>query len=143
LEHIPLRNTPLLAGIILDSNMMDSEKRQMVINHIGQFSDASCGATWRPTPTCPSQCPYSPTSSGIDHWNALMHVVGYVWNTIDYGLTYSCKGDLSPLRYTDTDYGGCCDTCWSTSGYVFMIAGGPVTWSSKQQSISNRVWWHY
>ena len=26
---------------------------------------------------------------GIDHWNALMHVVGYIKNTLDYGLTYS------------------------------------------------------
>ena len=34
----------------------------------------------------------------------------------------------------DADYGGCRDTCWSTSGYVFIMAGGPVTWSSKRQT---------
>jgi hypothetical protein len=40
---------------------------------------------------------------GIEHWNALMHVVGYVKNTIDYGLTYSRDGDLSPVGYADAN----------------------------------------
>jgi hypothetical protein len=32
---------------------------------------------------------------GIDHWNTLMHVIGYIRNTIDFGLTYSHDSDLS------------------------------------------------
>jgi hypothetical protein len=34
----------------------------------------------------------------------------------------------------DADYGGCRDTRRSTSGYVFLMAGAPVTWSSKRQT---------
>ena len=68
---------------------------------------------------------------GIEHWNALMHVIGYIKNTLGYGLTYSQDGDLSPWAYVDADYGGCWDTRQSTSGYVFIMASGPVTWSSK------------
>ena len=34
----------------------------------------------------------------------------------------------------DADYGGCRDTRRSTSGYVFTMSGGPVTWSSKRQA---------
>lgn len=71
---------------------------------------------------------------GMEHWNALMHVMGYIKNTIDYGLTYSHNAELSPHAFVDADYGGCRDTCHSTSGYVFMMAGGPVTWSSKRQA---------
>ena len=71
---------------------------------------------------------------GINHWNALMHVVGYVKNTLDLGLTYSRDADLTPLAYVDADYGGCRDTKRSTSGYIFTMAGGPVTWSSKRQA---------
>ena len=26
---------------------------------------------------------------GVEHWNALMHIIGYIKNTLDYGLTYS------------------------------------------------------
>ena len=34
----------------------------------------------------------------------------------------------------DADYRGCQDTCHLTSGYVFIMASGPVTWSSKHQA---------
>jgi len=71
---------------------------------------------------------------GIDHWKALMHVVGYIKNTLDYGLTYRRDADLTPTAFVDADYGGCRDTRRSTSGYVFLMAGAPVTWSSKRQS---------
>ena len=47
---------------------------------------------------------------GIDHWNALMHVMGYIKNTINHGLTYSREFDISPIAYIDVDYGGCQDT---------------------------------
>jgi len=70
----------------------------------------------------------------IEHWNALMHVIGYIKNTLDYGLIYSRDYDITPLAYVDADYGGCRDTRRSTSGYVFTMAGGPVTWSSKRQA---------
>ena len=69
----------------------------------------------------------------IEHWKALMHVVGYVKNTLDFGLTYSRDADLFPHAFVDADYGGCRDTRRSTSGYVFIMAGSPVTWSSKRQ----------
>jgi hypothetical protein len=140
LEHVTLRNTPLPTGIILDNNMSpktDSEKAQMadkpyrpilgcvMWGHLATRPDLSFAV---------SLLSRFQANPGIDHWNALMHVVGYVRNTIDYGLTYSRDGDLSPLGYADADYGGCRDTRRSTSGYVFMMAGGPVTWSSKRQS---------
>ena len=72
---------------------------------------------------------------GIEHWKGLLHVIGYIRNTMDYGLTYSRDSDLTPLAYVDADYGGCRDTRRSTSGYVFTMSGGPVTWSSKRQAM--------
>jgi hypothetical protein len=71
---------------------------------------------------------------GLDHWSALLHVVGYIKNTLDYGLSYSRDYDLSPHAFVDADYGGCRDTRRSTSGYVFTMCGGPVAWSSKRQA---------
>ena len=47
---------------------------------------------------------------------------------------YQDTGDISPIAFVDADYGGCRDTCCSTSGYIFLMAGGPVTWSSKHQA---------
>ena len=60
--------------------------------------------------------------------------IGYIKNTIDYGLTYTRGNGLSPYAYVDADYGGCRDTRRLTSSYVFMMAGGPVAWSSKRQA---------
>src|ERR1700678_2092181 len=74
------------------------------------------------------------SNPGIEHWNALMHIIGYIKNTMDYGLTYTRGHGLSPHAYVDADFGGCKDTRCSTSGYVFMMAGGPVAWSSKRQA---------
>jgi hypothetical protein len=74
------------------------------------------------------------SNPGKDHWNALMHVIGYIKNTLDFGLTYSRDYELSPYAFVDSDYGGCRDTQRSTSDYVFIMAGGAVSWSSKRQA---------
>jgi hypothetical protein len=71
---------------------------------------------------------------GIEHWNALMHTIGYIKNMLNYRLTYSCNNEVTPHAYVDVDYGGCCDTCWSTSGYIFIMTVGAITWSSKRQA---------
>ncbi len=38
-------------------------------------------------------------------------------------------------RYSVVSHTGCWDTKRSTSGYVFIMSGGPVTWSSKRQAM--------
>jgi hypothetical protein len=63
-----------------------------------------------------------------------MHVIGYIKNTLDYGLTYSHDTKLPPHAFVDADYGSCRDTRQSTSGHVFLMAGKLVTWSSKRQT---------
>ena len=95
---------------------------------------------WGQLATCPdlsfsvSLLAHFQANLGVEHWNVLLHIVGYIKNTLDYGLTYSCDFDISPTAFVDADYGGCRDTRQSTLGYVFMMAGGPVTWSSKRQA---------
>lgn len=140
LEHIPPRNTPLPTGITLDSNMSpktDSEREQM---HGKPYRAVLGSVMWGQLATRPdlsftvSLLARFQSNPGIDHWNALMHTVGYIKNTMDYGLTYYRDSDLSPIAYVDADYGGCKDTRRSTSGYVFIMAGGAVTWSSKRQT---------
>ena len=140
LAHITPRNTPLPTGIVLDNNMSpktDSEKKDMATK---QFRPILGSVMWGQLATRPdlsfavSLLSRFQANPGIEHWNALMHVIGYIKNTIDYSLTYSQDADLSPLAFVDADYGECRDTRRSTSGYVFTMAGGPVTWSSKRQA---------
>jgi len=50
-----------------------------------------------------------------------------------HGLMH-CKNKTDKLTcYSDADYAGDCTTRKSTSGYVSLLAGGPVVWSSCRQ----------
>jgi hypothetical protein len=66
------------------------------------------------------------------HWLAVQQIFRYLRGTIDHKLVYS--GNLSPLvGYTDSDWAGDTDTRRSTSGYIFNLGSGAITWSSKRQ----------
>ena len=47
------------------------------------------------------------------------------------------KRDASVEGYTDADYAGDLDKRRSTSGYIFMFAGGDVSWRSRLQSCTS------
>ncbi|SJL02703.1 uncharacterized protein ARMOST_06038 [Armillaria ostoyae] len=71
------------------------------------------------------------------HWNRAMHVLGYLKGTLDYKITYrrgSSEDDgLTPIGFVDSSHGDDRTTGKSTMGYVFTMAGGPVSWSSRAQ----------
>ncbi|KAJ5471387.1 hypothetical protein N7530_008744 [Penicillium desertorum] len=66
------------------------------------------------------------------HQVALQRLLRYVKATQYHRITYR-SGQL--IRYTDADFGGSVVTngAYSTSGYVFQLAGAPVSWSCKRQ----------
>jgi hypothetical protein len=147
LTHITPRNTPLPIGIVLDNSMSPKTDSERMMMNDKPYCPVLGSVMWGQLATRPdlsfsvSLLARFQANPGINNWNALMHVIGYIKNTIDYGLTYSRGFDLTPTAFADVDYGGCKDTRRSTSGYVFMIAGAPVAWSSKlwpcQQSKQN------
>jgi hypothetical protein len=50
-------------------------------------------------------------------------------------LTYERSDSLEIVGYSDSDFTGCLDTDRSTSGYVFKLAGGAISWSSFKQTV--------
>lgn len=65
-------------------------------------------------------------------WNRGLRVVAYLLHTKDKELVLG--GQYSPLvAHSDADWGGCEATGRSTSGYITMFCGSPVTWSSRRQ----------
>jgi hypothetical protein len=50
-------------------------------------------------------------------------------------LTYERSGSLEIVCYSDSDFAGCLDTDISTSGYVFKLTGGAISWSSSKQTV--------
>ena len=72
------------------------------------------------------------SAPGRSHWNAVKRILRYLKGTVNYALEY--KGtDSTLIGYSDADWGGNLDDRRSTTGYVFSIAGGAVSWSSKKQ----------
>ena len=50
-------------------------------------------------------------------------------------LTYKRSSHLEVVGYSDSDYAGCVDSRKSTFGYMFLLAGGAVSWKSGKQSV--------
>jgi hypothetical protein len=71
-----------------------------------------------------------------EHWCTLTHVLRYLSGTINMGLVYPTHaGDVNPHIYTDSAYADCPDTRKSHSGFVTIIGGGAVSWSSHKQAV--------
>jgi hypothetical protein len=71
-------------------------------------------------------------SPSLVHWQAAKGVLRYLSGTDDCGITYG-PNKSGLIGYCDADYAGDIDTRRSTSGYVFVLNGGAITWQSKRQ----------
>ena len=60
----------------------------------------------------------------------------YLQGTKDYMLTFWRTDNLEVADYSDIDFAGCKNTKRSTSGYIFMLANGHISWKSHKQSLT-------
>ena len=91
------------------------------------------------------------SNPGLVHWKALLRVLGYLYVTKDCCIKYERNPDVTdgidaqgysrgflPLTeldaYVDANFAGDVDTRRSSTGYVFKILGGPVSWQSRMQT---------
>lgn len=70
------------------------------------------------------------------HWTAVKHILRYLKGTLDLGITYRGDGTNKLQGFCDSDYAGDQETRKSTSGFIFILNGGAVSWSSKLQRIT-------
>ena len=73
------------------------------------------------------------SNPGLKHWQAVKHILKYLRRTRDYMLVYHSK-DLIPIGYTDSDFQLDLDFRKSTSGCVFTLGGGAISWRRVKQS---------
>ena len=59
----------------------------------------------------------------------------YLQRTKDFILTYRRSDHLEIMGYFEFDFDGCLDSRRSTFGYIFMLAGGDISWKSVKQSL--------
>jgi hypothetical protein len=72
---------------------------------------------------------------GIAHWQALKRVLRYLKGTLEFGPIYGGGISESLIGFSDADWAGDTDGRKSTSGYMFLLSGGPVSWRSRRQPI--------
>eukprot|EP00253_Pinus_taeda_P003125 PITA_03125 len=68
------------------------------------------------------------------HWQAVKRILRYFNGTKQYGILYTTTSDFRLVGYTDNDWAGSVDDRKSTSGYVFHLGSGAISWASKKQS---------
>ena len=66
------------------------------------------------------------------HWQAAKGLLRYVAFTREHGIVYGTELNLV-IGYCDADYAYDLDTRRSTTGFVFILHGGAITWLSKRQ----------
>ncbi|RVW48110.1 Retrovirus-related Pol polyprotein from transposon TNT 1-94 [Vitis vinifera] len=79
---------------------------------------------------------YASTVGSLDHWKAAKKMMRYLQGTKDYKLIYRRTNNLKVVGYSDSDFAGCVDSCKSTSGYIFILAGGVISWKSVKQTLT-------
>lgn len=62
-------------------------------------------------------------------------VLRYLKGTLEFGVFYGRSSKLDLLGYTDSDYARDMNDRKSTSGYVFLLNGAAICWSSRKQDI--------
>lgn len=71
----------------------------------------------------------------IKHWEAAKRVLKYLSGTIDYGIKFDTNQPLELIAYSDADWANDKTTRKSVSGIIILLAGGPVIFRSKTQSL--------
>jgi hypothetical protein len=69
------------------------------------------------------------------HWKAAIHCLKYLSGTPDLALHYAKDKGSTLIGFSDSDFAGCKGTRKSTTGFIFTLAGGPISWKIKKQEV--------
>ena len=159
LQDVKPANTPLSPGIRLtqdDCPITDEEKADMAnvpyASLVGALMYVAIGT--RPDIAfAVGALSRFLSNPGRRHWSEAKRVLSYLKGTSSYAIRYHSDGssagevvgysrgvgmrttDVSIEGFCDSDWAGCIDTRRSTSGFVWMMNGGAVSWRSKLQTI--------
>ena len=70
---------------------------------------------------------------GHQHTEAVKTILQYLKGSNKRGITYGGQSKLLVKGYSNSDWVGDKESRKSTSGFIFMLNGGPVSWCSKRQ----------
>lgn len=70
---------------------------------------------------------------GAAHVEAVKRIMKYIKGTLNTGILYESNVKFDFVGYSDADHAGDTETRKSTSGYVFHIGSGVISWASMRQ----------
>jgi hypothetical protein len=72
------------------------------------------------------------SKAGPSYWMAMKRIMRYLKGTLDLKLCLGGK-DVRLRGYYDADWGGDANERHSTTGYVFFVGVGAISWNCKKQ----------
>ena len=78
------------------------------------------------------------SSSTVDNWAVVQHILCYLKGALGRGILYSNHGHSRVECFTDADWAGSKEDRRSTSGYCVFVGGNLVSWKSKKQGVVSR-----
>ena len=69
---------------------------------------------------------------GVQHWEAMERLVGYIRGKEKHELVIKRPRELSVISYGDSSYADCKDTRRSSTGDLHTIGGGLVSWRAQK-----------
>lgn len=133
--------TPHAVGVYLNSSMSPSTPDEITRMKQVPYRELVGSLNYIATMTRPDistavgvLCRFG-ANPGPLHWNAAKRILKYLSGTQTYGIKYSksTNGCNQVVGYSDSDWAGDPETRRSTSGFVFCLANGPISWNSKRQ----------
>jgi hypothetical protein len=76
------------------------------------------------------------SNPGTKHWKDTKKTLWYLQGIKHYMLTYKKTDNIEVIDYLDSDFAGYADSQKSTSGYVFTLANGVMSWKSSKQRLT-------
>ena len=76
-------------------------------------------------------------NSGKEHWKAVVWILMYLNDTINYGLIYGTDGmkKVNVEGFVDSNYAIDLDQRRSLTGYLFRLSGCIINWKASLQNV--------
>lgn len=71
----------------------------------------------------------------VEDWTAVKRIFRYLKGEDKLSLHYGTKNNSGMVTFCDADFAGDSETAKSTTGFVILYGGGPISWKSVRQRI--------
>lgn len=135
LNDIAISRTPTSPHKKLYSNKGETASREFIKEYQAKVGSVNYSATiTRPDISfAVSRLARYMSNPSDEHMDEMHILFGYLKGTMFLAIKYNRGDDQISRALVDSDYGGCPDTYRLTTGWIFLLAQGPISWSSKRQ----------